>query len=104
MQPVIFHRGATYKTKSNRRIREKTKYGYVDTLVGKSGKVHRCHQCNKYLLSISRERKCHFARLPLSQRRVKRPYGATHCGKCVSEKILSSFLNEEERCLVSKDN
>ncbi|KAI5149985.1 large subunit ribosomal protein L34e [Enteropsectra breve] len=100
MQPVLIHRGNTYKTASNQRVRTVTPSGKVKNIkVAKKAKKHRCHGCNKLMLSIASLRPAAFSRLTLSSRRVTRPYGTTHCGKCVSKKIVSSFLVEEEKLL-----
>lgn len=102
MQPVIIHRGSTYKNKGNRRERRKNSSGFIDIKVGKIPNKHRCHGCNRLLLSIAAKRRLEFSRLTLSQRRVARPYGATHCGKCVAEKITSAFLTDEERIIAGR--
>lgn len=101
--PVKFI-GSTYKTASNRRVKVITpskKISFVK--VGKKAKKHRCHECETLLTGIAVMRPAAFSRLPVSQRRISRPYGATHCSKCVQKKIVSSFL-AEERKLLSKSN
>ena len=100
MQPVIIHKGATYKNASNQRVRITTPSGkIVDRRVQKAAKRHRCHGCNRLLPSIKSLRPAAFSRLTLSQRRVSRPYGSTHCGKCVASKVVASFLTEEEKMI-----
>lgn len=100
MQPIIIHQGSTYKNAANKRVRRVTPSGIIkDVRVAKKAKKHRCHACNRLLLSIASLRPAAFSRLTLAQRRVSRPYGSTHCGKCVAEKVVSAFLTEEERIL-----
>ncbi|KAI5171824.1 large subunit ribosomal protein L34e [Pancytospora epiphaga] len=100
MQPVIIHHGSTYKTPSNRRVRVKTESGkFKDIRVAKKAKKHRCHGCNRLLPSIAAMRPAAFSRLTLAQRRITRPYGSTHCGDCVSAKVVSAFLTEEEKLI-----
>lgn len=100
MQPIVIHHGATYKNASNQRVRKVTASGKIkDVRVAKKAKKHRCHGCNRLLLSIASLRPAAFSRLTLAQRRVSRPYGSTHCGKCVANKVVAAFLTEEERLL-----
>lgn len=100
MLPVLIHRGSTYKNANNQRVRVVTPSGkHINRRIPKKGKRHRCHGCNRLLPSIAALRPAAFARLPASQRRVSRPYGATHCGKCVSKKVVEAFLSEEVRRL-----
>lgn len=96
--------GNTYKTASNKRIKVITpskKISYIKE--GKKAKLHRCHGCERILLGIACLRPAAFSRLPVSQRRASRAYGATHCSKCVQKKIISAFLNEEQKAL-TKNN
>lgn len=100
MQPVIIHHGATYRNAGNQRVRTVTESGKIkDMRVAKKAKKHRCHGCNRLLLSIASLRPAAFSRLTLAQRKVARPYGSTHCGKCVAEKVISAFLDEEVKLL-----
>ncbi|KAI4291843.1 large subunit ribosomal protein L34e [Pancytospora philotis] len=100
MQPVVIHHGATYKNAGNQRVRVVTESGKIkDLRVAKKAKKHRCHGCNRLLPSIAALRPAAFSRLTLSQRRVARPYGSTHCGKCVANKVITAFLTEEEKLL-----
>ena len=100
MLPVLIHRGNTYKTASNRRVRVVTPSGkHINKRIAKPAKRHRCHGCNKLLPSIASLRPAAFSRLPASQRRVARPYGSTLCSTCVAEKVTLSFLTSEERLL-----
>jgi len=97
--------GSTYKTASNKRIKVITpskKISFVKA--GKKAKLHRCHGCEKILIGIAALRPAAFSRLPVSQRRVNRPYGATHCTRCVQKKIVSAFLNDEQQLLAKKNN
>lgn len=104
MMPVLIHRGNTYKNARNQRVKVITPSKKVKNIrIKKSAKKHRCHGCNRLLLGIAALRPAAFARLPVSQRRIARPLGATHCSKCVSNKITSAFLTEEQK-LVSKTN
>lgn len=92
--------GSTYKTASNKRIKVITPSKKISFIrEGKKAKPHRCHSCEAYLIGIARVRQAAFLRLPVSQRRVSRPYGATHCSKCVQKKIISAFLSEEQKLL-----
>lgn len=100
MQPVIIHHGSTYKNAGNVRVRVVTPSGKIkDRRVAKKAKKHHCHGCNRLLPSIAALRPAAFSRLTLAQRRVSRPYGSTHCGKCVAAKVVSAFLTEEEKLL-----
>ncbi|KAM0679554.1 hypothetical protein GINT2_002182 [Glugoides intestinalis] len=92
--------GSTYKTPSNRRIKVITPSKKISFIrEGKKVKPRRCHQCEKRLIGIKVLRPAAFLRLPVSQRRVNRPYGSTHCSNCVQKKIVSAFLNEEQKIL-----
>ncbi|CAD26217.1 60S RIBOSOMAL PROTEIN L34 [Encephalitozoon cuniculi GB-M1] len=103
MKNVLIHKGATYKTRSNRRRKVRTPSGkLVNRRVKKHSKKHRCHECNAILGSIARMRPAEFSRQKVSARRVNRPYGATTCGRCVREKIISAFLGNEERIVMEK--
>ncbi|AFM97959.1 ribosomal protein L34 [Encephalitozoon hellem] len=103
MRKVLIHKGQTYKTRSNRRIRVKTPSGkLVNRRIKKYSKKHRCHECNAVLGSIARMRPAEFSRQKVSARRVNRAYGATHCGRCVREKIIGAFLADEEKIVKEK--
>lgn len=103
MHKIIIHKGRTYKTRSNIRKVVKTPSGkLVARLQKKHSKFHRCHECNAKLLSIARMRPAEFSRQKVSARRVNRPLGATTCGKCVKDKIVEAFLNDEERIVREK--
>jgi len=104
MQPVLIHKGNTYKTRSNQRVKVTTPSGkLVNKRVAKKCKKHRCQGCNQRLLSIASLRPAAFFKLPLSKKRVSRPYGHKLCTKCVSDRIVTAFLTEEEKLLnVSK--
>ncbi|KAL6120328.1 ribosomal prt L34 [Nucleospora cyclopteri] len=96
MQPTLIHRGNTYKTKSNRRVKQvKAGNKILNKKVGKKGKIHRCHGCNLKLTSIAAMRTAEFSRQKVSSRRVSRPFGATHCSNCVAKKITKAFFAEE---------
>lgn len=96
--------GSTYKTASNKRVKVITPSKKISFIrEGKKAKMHRCHGCEQLLIGIAALRPAAFSRLPVSQRRISRPYGATHCTKCVQKKIVSAFLNEEQR-LLTKNN
>lgn len=102
MRPVVVQRGNTYKTASNRRVAQKNCRGILMKKVGKKGKVHRCHGCNQKMLSIAQMRPAKFRRQTVSARKVSRVLGSTHCGKCVEQKVISTFLNEEARAVSGK--
>ncbi|KAL7346079.1 ribosomal protein L34 [Encephalitozoon intestinalis] len=103
MKKVLIHKGATYKTRSNRRIKIRTPSGkLVNRRMKKHSKKHRCHECNTVLGSIARMRPAEFSRQKVSARRVNRAYGATICGRCVKEKITGAFLADEERIVKEK--
>ncbi len=96
--------GNTYKTASNKRVKVITPSKRISFIkVGKKAKMHRCHGCDQLLIGIAALRPAAFSRLPVSQRRVSRPYGATHCSKCVQKKIVSAFLNDEQKLLTKKN-
>lgn len=98
MQPIVEHQGATYKNRGNQRVRVVTPSGrIVDRRIKKKAKMHRCHGCNRLLPSIAALRPAAFSRLKLSQRRISRMDGSTHCGKCTAAKIVAAVLTEEER-------
>ncbi|ORD94953.1 ribosomal prt L34 [Enterospora canceri] len=100
MKSVLIHRGNTYKTKSNRRVRKVTpSKKVVNVRVGKKGAMHRCHDCNQKITSIIQMRTAKFSRQKVSKRRVSRPLGATHCSKCVAKKITVDFFNNETRAV-----
>ncbi|WUR04756.1 ribosomal protein eL34 [Vairimorpha necatrix] len=103
MHKIIIHKGRTYKTRSNVRKVVKTPSGkLVARRQKKHAKFHRCHECNTKLLSIARMRPAEFSRQKVSARKVNRPLGSTTCGKCVKEKIIEAFLNDEERIVREK--
>jgi large subunit ribosomal protein L34e len=103
MHKILIHKGRTYKTASNQRKVVKTPSGkLVNKRVKKRGKIHKCHECTKPLPSIAALRPAEFARQKVSRRRVHRPYGATICGNCVRDRIIDSFLGDEERIVREK--
>lgn len=105
MKTVLIHKGPTYKTRSNRRMKVKTASGkLLNRRIKKYAKKHRCHECASVLSSIARLRPAEFSRQKVSSRRVNRPYGATVCGKCVKDKIIGAFLADEERIVREKTN
>lgn len=96
--------GNTYKTAANQRVKVVTPSKRISFIkVGKKAKLHRCHSCEQVLIGIASLRPAAFRRLPVSQRRASRPYGATHCSKCVQKKIISAFLNDEQKLLTKKN-
>lgn len=103
MRDNLIHKGSTYKTRSNRRVKVRTVSGkLVHRRIDKYSKKHRCHECGLVLSSIARMRPAEFSRQKVSERRVNRPYGATTCGGCVKEKIIGAFLADEERIVKEK--
>lgn len=99
----IIHKGQTYKTRSNIRKVVKTVSGkYKNLKMKKHAKVRRCHECNAKLLSIARMRPAEFSRQKVSAKRVCRPYGDKYCGNCVRNRVISAFLEEEERIVQDK--
>lgn len=103
MKNVLIHKGMTYKTRSNRRMKVRTPSGkLVHRRIKKHAKKHRCHECGLVLSSIARLRPAEFSRQKVSARRVHRAYGATMCGRCVKDKIIGAFLADEERIVREK--
>ncbi|KAF9762103.1 60S ribosomal protein L34 [Nosema granulosis] len=99
----IIHKGQTYKTRSNIRKVVKTVSGkYKNLKMKKHAKVRKCHECSAKLLSIARMRPAEFSRQKVSAKRVCRPYGDKYCGNCVRNRVISAFLEEEERIVQEK--
>lgn len=100
MRPVLIHRGNTYKTESNRRVKVLTPgKKLINIKIGKKAKIHRCHECNQKLLGIVALRSAKFSRQKVSQRRISRPLGATHCSNCVARKITTEFFANESKVI-----
>lgn len=100
MNPTLIHRGNTYKTASNRRVKVVTDTKKVKNIrVGKKGSLHRCHECSQPLPSIASMRTAKFSRQKVSKRRVARPLGATHCSNCVAKKITTAFFVGESNAV-----
>ncbi len=95
--------GSTYKTASNKRVKTITPSKKISFVrIGKKAKPFKCVTCEGYLNGITRLRPAAFRRLPVSQRRVSRAYGGSHCSRCVEKKIISAFLTEEQNLVGDK--
>lgn len=105
MVAVIKFIGNTYKTRANQRKKVVTSTGKISFIkIAKKAKAQRCHSCEAYLFGMKKLRPAAFSRLPVSQRRVSRAYGSTHCSNCVEKKIISAFLNEEQKIIGTNKN
>lgn len=97
---VTLTRRQPYITRSNRyKIVKTPSKKLVTRKIKKLGKVPSCGDCKKKLQGITPARPAAFARLKKSQRTVARVYGGVLCSTCVQERVMMSFLSEEEKIL-----
>lgn len=86
----------TYRTRSNKMIKVRTPgNNLVFRRIKKRGKVPKCGSCHRKLLGIKMGRSAELSRLKKSKRTVSRIFGGSLCAKCVKDKIISAFLDEE---------
>ncbi|KCZ78681.1 hypothetical protein H311_00284 [Anncaliia algerae PRA109] len=105
MAERLTHRGRrTYNNRSNQKMIKRTpgnKLVYVRRK--KSPIVAKCAECKMKLHGIVAKRGRELQSLPKCQRTVARMYGGYLCSKCLSLRIIDSFLTEEEKVLESKN-
>ena len=63
----------------------------------KVAKGPKCGGCGRSLAGIPHLRPTHYARISKRQKTITRAYGGNQCGGCVRERIIRSFMVEEQR-------
>ncbi|KAJ3010303.1 UNVERIFIED_CONTAM: 60S ribosomal protein L34 [Siphonaria sp. JEL0065] len=97
-QRVTYRRRLSYNTKSNKHRMVKTPGGkLVYQLVKKRVSAPKCGDCGEALAGIPALRPVDFARVSKRQKTVSRAYGGSRCGSCVRNRIVRSFLIEEQK-------
>ncbi|KAI9325433.1 ribosomal protein L34Ae, partial [Zopfochytrium polystomum] len=97
-QRVTYRRRHSYNTRSNKNRLVKTPgnrlvYHKVAKIVGAT----RCGDCGDKLPGIPTVRPTALARLSKRQKHVTRAYGGSRCAHCVRNRIVRSFLIEEQK-------
>lgn len=104
VQSVTLRRNQPYITRSNRYVIKETPSGKKVTVIKKKlGKATSCGLCKKTLQGIAAKRPAAFARLKKSQRKVSRAYGGNLCSKCCGERLLTAFLDAEEKAIENEN-
>eukprot|EP00916_Digyalum_oweni_P025798 GHVL01042483.1.p1 GENE.GHVL01042483.1~~GHVL01042483.1.p1 ORF type:complete len:114 (+),score=8.20 GHVL01042483.1:40-381(+) len=99
-QRVHYRRHNHYNTKSNRVKKVRTPGGrLVLQHVKKFAKVPKCGDTGAYLNGITAVRPYARKRLTKVQKTVSRVYGGCLSANAVKQRILRSFLVEEQRCV-----
>ncbi|KAG0437971.1 60S ribosomal protein L34 [Dictyocoela muelleri] len=97
VQRQVVRSNYTYRTRSNKQVKVKTPGGRLIFQVQKKrGKIPKCGSCNVRLQGIVPKRPAAFSRLKKRDRKVSRSHGGSICGNCLKDKIISTFLKEEE--------
>ncbi|KAI9324333.1 ribosomal protein L34e-domain-containing protein [Obelidium mucronatum] len=97
-QRVTYRRRLSYNTKSNKHRMVKTPGGkLVYQLVKKRVGAPKCGDCGEALPGIPALRPADFARVSKRQKTVSRAYGGSRCSHCVRNRIVRSFLIEEQK-------
>ncbi|KAM0677444.1 hypothetical protein BDAP_001945 [Binucleata daphniae] len=100
VQSVTLRRRQPYITRSNRYVVKETPSGKKVTVIKKKmGKATSCGLCKKTLQGIAAKRPAAYARLKKSQRKVSRSYGGNLCSKCCQERLLTAFLDGEDKMM-----
>ncbi|ODV89133.1 hypothetical protein CANCADRAFT_45594 [Tortispora caseinolytica NRRL Y-17796] len=88
----------SYNTKSNNVKVVKTPGGKLRYLrVKKAAGRPRCGDCGIPLPGIAAVRPRKYSKLSKTKKTVQRAYGGSRCATCVREKIIRSFLLDENR-------
>lgn len=104
VQSTGIRRRQPYITRSNRYVVKTTTSGNKASYKKKKiGKAPSCGDCKKTLAGIAAKRPAAFARLKKSQRTVSRLHGGYLCPKCVQERVVSGFLNNEEKAMMGEN-
>ncbi|KAJ3245767.1 60S ribosomal protein L34 [Chytriomyces hyalinus] len=97
-QRVTYRRRLSYNTKSNKHRVVKTPGGkLVYQLVKKRASAPKCGDCGDALAGIPVLRPAAYARISKTQKSVNRAYGGSRCAGCVRNRIVRSFLIEEQK-------
>ncbi|KAM0688568.1 hypothetical protein COBT_000172 [Conglomerata obtusa] len=103
-QSVTLRRKNPYITRSNRYIIRTTPSGKKVTIKKKKlGNATKCGSCKKTLMGVAAQRPAAYARLKKSQRKVSRAYGGNLCAPCCSERLMTAFLDVEEKLMVNDE-
>ncbi|ODV58540.1 60S ribosomal eL34 domain-containing protein ASCRUDRAFT_50727 [Ascoidea rubescens DSM 1968] len=106
-QRVTYRRRNPYNTRSNSIKTVKTPGGILKAQhVKKLGTRPKCGDCGSALSGIATLRPRQYAQISKTHKTVSRAYGGSRCGQCVKERIVRSFLIEEQKIVkrVLKDN
>jgi large subunit ribosomal protein L34e len=86
-----------YVTPGNKMAFKKLESGkLVFVKLEKSGKHQKCGDCKCRLAGIEKMRPQQMQKINKSQKTVNRAYGGNLCSGCVQQRILRSFLKEEQ--------
>ncbi|KAI8609174.1 60S ribosomal protein L34-B [Chytriomyces sp. MP71] len=97
-QRVTYRRRLSYNTKSNKHRVVKTPGGkLVYQLVKKRTSAPKCGDCGDFLAGIPNLRPAEYARISKTKKSVSRAYGGSRCATCVRNRIVRSFLIEEQK-------
>merc|ERR1712198_689332 len=99
---VHYRRRCQYNTASNQVRVVRTPGGKLVTHHKKKlGNYATCKDTGKRLQGIKRSRKCDRNKIKSHAKTVSRVYGGALCANAVRERILRSFLVEEQKCVMS---
>ncbi|XP_065352801.1 large ribosomal subunit protein eL34-like [Cloeon dipterum] len=101
VQRLVYRRRLSYNTESNRRRVVRTPGGrLVYQYLKKPKKAPRCGQCKETLRGVKPARPMEKSRMKRHNKSVRRSYGGVICHRCVKERIVRSFLIEEQKIVV----
>lgn len=93
-----YNRNHTYRTRSNRLTPVKTPGGKIKAhVIAKVAQRPKCGDCKRALCGIPALRPFQYKHLAKREKTVSRAYGGTRCHKCVRNKIVRAFLEEEKK-------
>merc|ERR1711915_1111738 len=100
VQRITYRRRLSYNTNSNKRKKVKTPGGRIVYIyVKKRGSIPKCGDCKVQLPGIKPSRPMQRTRMSKRLKTVNRTYGGSRCHKCVRERIMRSFMINEQKVL-----
>merc|ERR1712054_389041 len=98
VQRLTYRRRHSYATKSNKLRKVKTPGGVLTFHnVAKKATGVKCGDCGGVLQGIPHLRPVMYKRLPKNKKTVARAYGGSRCATCVRQRIVRTFLIEEQK-------
>eukprot|EP00164_Ancoracysta_twista_P000019 GFYU01000025.1.p2 GENE.GFYU01000025.1~~GFYU01000025.1.p2 ORF type:complete len:122 (+),score=27.11 GFYU01000025.1:30-368(+) len=98
MQRLTYKRRHSYRTKSNKCRTIKTPGGELAfQYVKKRANGPKCGDCGVRIPGVPALRPREYSQISKRQKTVTRAYGGSRCGGCVRERIVRSFLIEEQK-------